>query len=269
LKRSSKRKEKKLAERVSAFIRFLLIVLGVLAASVVIYYGQNLLSTSEYFSLNKLDFRGSNRFDEVAFQKLFSRTFSDKLLSVDLDRVKNIVESDIWVKTAMVRRKLPDRLIISLVEREPTAVAAIDNELYVVDEEGMVLDAYGSEYKHLNQPIVKGLRSLARENSLNENAERIRVYFEVLEDLRGDQIDYTDSISEVDVENPERVAVIPADDPVAIYLGESSYRKRYETFLSQKDLYNRLKKKYGLIEYVDVTYEDRIIFHTPNESVAG
>ena len=40
---------------------------------------------------------------------------------------------------------------------------------------------------------------------------------------------------------------------------------RYETFVSQKDLYDRLKEEYGMIESVDVTYDSKIIFHTPQK----
>jgi len=241
----------------------------VTGVALTIYYGKNAIEADEYFRLESLEFEGASRFDQAAFAELFRRNFDSNLLTIDLHLVRSLVESEPWVKSAVVRRKFPHQLIIYVTEREPAAVAAIDNELYVVDAEGVVLDTFGPGYGYLDLPIVKGLRNIARENSLTENAKKIHLYFEVLEELRQGTTDYSEAISEIDVRNPDRVAVIPVEDPVSIYLGGNAFRRRYETFLGQKQLYYRLKEKYGLIEYVDVTYDDKIIFHTPNEAVAG
>ena len=61
-------------------------------------------------------------------------------MSVDLDRIRDLVESESWVREATVRRKLPNQLVIHIRERQAIALAAIDNELYVVDEGGVILD---------------------------------------------------------------------------------------------------------------------------------
>lgn len=242
-----------------------IIALGIMA----LYQGRDTLRQSSFFDLQVIEYYGARNFNKKAFNVILLRSFDRNLLMMDLTRVRALLESESWVATATIRRKLPDRLLIYLREREPIAVAAIDDELYVVDCEGVVLDNYGPHYQHIDQPIVKGLKNIARENALAENAQRIKVYLDLISDLEDSVRDYTGTISEVDVTNPNRVAVVPIEDPVAVYLGKSSFRKRYEVFLSQKDLYYRLKKKYGLIEYVDVTYDNKIIFHTPEEAVAG
>ena len=89
----------------------------------------------------------------------------------------------------------------------------------------------------------------------------MQVYLRVVDELDS----HNRSISEVDVETPEQVAVIPTDDPIPIHLGDEDFLRRYETFMSQKDLYDRLKEEYGMIESVDVTYDNKIIFHTPQK----
>lgn len=269
MKETSKRRRQRLVMITSILARILLVV-GILVVCTVGYYqARNAEKKDSYFALKVIDYSGADRFNTEAFNTLLESSIPRNLLAVDLERVRSLVESEVWVKGAMVRRKLPDRLLIPIEERTPAAVAAIDGGLYVVDEQGIVLDSYGPSYKSLDQPIVKGLNSVERENAREENAERLGLYLAVIRDLSSEELDYTQSISEVDVGNPDRVAVIPSEEPVAIYLGQQGFRKRYETFLSQKRLYYQLKEKYGLIEYVDVTYDDKIIFHTPNESVSG
>lgn len=269
MKKAVKRKKVRLA-RAAAVTARVLFFFSILAVGLfAFYYCQNALETGSHFVLEQIEYKGVNRFDQEAFSDFLRKNFDRNLLNLDIQHVRALVEGETWVKHGLVRRKLPNTLFIQLVEREPAAVAVIDRELYVVDNEGVVLDAYGPAYEFLDQPIVKGLRNVAREESKVENAHRMSLYLNVVTDLQGDSFDYTNSISEIDVENPERIAVIPSDDPVSVYLGNDLFRKRYEVFLSQKQLYFRLKEKYGLIEYVDVTYDNKIIFHTPNKAVVG
>ncbi len=150
-------------------------------------------------------------------------------------------------------------MLIHITERQPAAVAAIDAELYLVDQEGVILDRPGPQHPSLDRPIVKGLKNVARENAREDNAVRMSTYLTVLTELTS----YNPSISEIDVGIPNSVAVIPQGDPVPVYLGDRDFLARYEIFVSQKDLYDRLKEEYGIIESVDVTYDDKIIFHTP------
>lgn len=238
---------------VVAFILFL--------AGYSFYYAQ----TSPQFEVKKIHYEGIVHVDRQALEKLIQAAFSKNLLLIDLDRLRGLVESEPWVKEARVRRKLPDQLFIYIKEREAAAVATIDSELYLVDPEGVVLDRYGRRYGSIDKPVVKGLKNVARENAREENAHRMATYLKVLNDLDSTPIKYSKSISEVNVEETERVAVVPSDEPVPVYLGNEKFLRRYQIFLSKKDVYRQLKEQYGSIESVDVSYENRIIFHTPKE----
>ena len=213
----------------------------------------------ELFSLEQIHYQGLTRLDREELDALIFQSVPEDLLFIDLDRVRALVESESWVQEATIRRKLPDGLVIHVTERQAAAVAAIDTELYIVDREGVILDRPGSQHPSLDRPIVKGLKNVARENAREENAARMGIYLRVLTELTL----YNPSISEIDVGTPNSVAVIPEGDPVPIYLGDKDFLARYETFISQKDLYDRLKEEYGIIESVDVTYDHKIIFHTP------
>ena len=224
-------------------------------------YSRHPPEVTRLFQLKQIHYQGLLHLDRQALDSLIYQSIPENLMFIDLDRIRDLVESESWVKEATIRRKLPNQLFIHIRERQSAAVAAIDNELYVVDAEGVILDRPGPSHQSIDRPIVRGLKNIARENAREENALRMRTYLRVLEELTS----YNHSISEIDVEAPERVAVIPDDDPILIYLGDKHFLTRYETFVSQKDLYDRLKQEYGIIESVDVTYDNKIIFHTPRE----
>lgn len=242
--------------------RILVLSLMISSVGVGLLHTYRWARTSELFQLDEVDYQGLVHLKKETLDLLLLKTLPHNLLQVDLDRVRELAESESWVQEARVRRKLPNRLVVSVAERQPMAVAAIDGELYVVDSQGIVLAAYGSTYHWIDRPIVKGLKNIARENARVENSRKMEIYLQVLHDLNSPREDHNRSISEIDLQDPERVAVIPDNDPVLIYLGNRNFLARYEVFLSQLDLYQRLKEQYGLIESVDLTYDDKIIFHT-------
>lgn len=60
---------------------------------------------------------------------------------VDLDRIRDSLLQFGWVKDARVSRRLPDSLVVDLVERTPAAVWQNQGRLSLIDGEGVVLDA--------------------------------------------------------------------------------------------------------------------------------
>ena len=223
---------------------------------------------AELFGIRDVRFEGTRNFASQKLRSYMIETYTGNILRVDLEELKELAESESWVLTATVRRQLPGRLIVSIRERVPVAIAAIDQDLYIVDEEGIVLDRYGSSQVQLDGPILKGLGNIARENAsaTRLNLRKMGIYSELMSDLNSSEGDYTGAISEVLLADPDRIAIVRGEDPVPIYLGSGRFRERYENFLAQKEIYQQLKKEYGRIEYIDVSFDNKIIFHTPGES---
>jgi cell division protein FtsQ len=245
----------------------LLVLVSIIAG--VIYgldYARNSKAATARFKPARVVYEGTRHLDEQSLHLLLKRSLPSNLLKADLPHLRRIVEAEPWVKNASVRRRLPNLLLISIVEREPAAAATIDGELFVVDSEGIILERFGPRYQSLDGPLVVGLQNMARENAKEANAARMETYLRVLQEFRSPQRDHSNTISEIHVENIDRVAVIPANDSVPVYLGNDRFLQRFQTFLSSKELYEEVKSQYGQIEYVDVSYENKIIFHTPKSS---
>ncbi len=247
--------------------QFLTVMLLLVAVVYALMVGYSV--NSNYFRLSSVKYEGNNRLDVESLNRLIANSFPTNVLKIDLDRLRALVESETWVKSAVIRRRLPDQLVIYVQERKPVAVATIEHELKVVDEEGTVLASFGPDYQTIDQPIVKGLRNTALENAHQENADRMKLYLRVVSELSAGPEDYTPKISEIDVADTEHVAVVQTDDPVPIYLGRENFGQRYRSFLARFDLYQQVKSQYGSIKSVDVTIDDQIIIHTADNSVSS
>lgn len=218
------------------------------------------------FQLERIRFEGEvHHLDVAALDSLIRSSFPANTLNIRLETLREFIESETWVKSALVRRRLPGELVARIVERTPVAVATIEGDPMIVDSEGVVLGSYGPAYRTIDRPIVRGLHNTAVENAAEENRLKMQQYLAVLSELDSAPEKYSTAVSEIIVEDPERIAVVPIEVAVPVYLGEDRFRERFETYLAGLDYLGEIRAQHGEIESIDVTYDNKIIVHTPAE----
>lgn len=245
--------------------------LGVAALAVLawgIYIIAEPSAENTVFQLQEIQFKGDQHLDTEQVKKMIRSTFPRNTLRIELDRLREFVEAETWVRSAAVRRQLPDKIQIHIRERQPTAMATIDDEMKVVDDEGVVLGTAGGGLEFVDRPIVKGLKNLAIENAQEENSRKMQRYLAVIKALDSGSDRYSGTISEILVGNPDKVAVVPTDQGVPVYLGSSDFRKHFEAYLSGIDYLMEIQNTQQ-IESIDVTYDNKIIVHTPQGDQAA
>lgn len=98
------------------------------------------------------------------------------LLGFSPDEAKKRLEALDWVVSAAVRREFPNRLLVSLVERQPFAIWQIDGSFRVIDRTGVVMS--GIDPSQLNGVLtVTGAKA-------NEAVGELVNQLEALPDLR-------------------------------------------------------------------------------------
>jgi len=64
------------------------------------------------------------------------------ILSINLEQIKNCLEQNIWVKQAIVERRLPSTICVSLIEKKPIAIWQFKGKLYLIDATGNCITKY-------------------------------------------------------------------------------------------------------------------------------
>lgn len=81
----------------------------------------------------------------------------DPILFFDADQARAKIEQISWVRTAAVRRMLPDTVLIELAERVPVARWQIDGQTLLIDRDGKVLRGPDvAAYGHLKRVVGPG-----------------------------------------------------------------------------------------------------------------
>ncbi|EQB15555.1 cell division protein FtsQ [Sphingobium quisquiliarum P25] len=128
------------------------------------------------FEVQKVEVRGVERMDELPVYNIALGQVDRSMLSLDLPKVRAEMMRLGWVKDARISRRLPDTLVVDIVERDPVAVWQHDGQLHLIDVQGVVLQSV-SPSAMPDLPLVVGPsanRQTAGLNKLMENAPALK-----------------------------------------------------------------------------------------------
>lgn len=92
------------------------------------------------FEVQRVEVVGANRIDRLHVYDIVLRERNRSMASVDLSEVREGLLAYGWVGDARVSRRLPDTLVVELVERAPVAVWQHRGRLSLIDDRGAVLE---------------------------------------------------------------------------------------------------------------------------------
>jgi cell division protein FtsQ len=206
---------------------------------------------TESLEIRSIQVTGERRVTESEILARAGFTPGTNALRVSLEDTRHAVEQILWVRHATVQRVWPNQLAITVVERDPVALARIDGEIYQVDIDGVTLSV--DTWTNTNFPILDGLKLGDAEADIADNAVKIGIYRETLETLGENQL------SEVHVSEAGDVSVVPVDDPVMVDLGIEDHRDRWDRYQSLK---TQIREDYPTALRIDLRFRDQIIIQT-------
>ena len=187
------------------------------------------------------------------------------LMRLDLDRLRRSLELIPWVKTVVVRRVLPDKLMIDIEEREPVAFARVAQGTLLIDGEGILLENNPENLSQPDFPVILGMESGYVPEVLRRNRERIALYQQLIRSLNRGGAGLSRDLSEVHLQDPGNVSVILNGDTVLVYLGRDGFQDKFRRYLAAS---KELKKKYRNLDSVDLRYRDQVVIKTLDPNLA-
>lgn len=128
----------RLAELVAA-VRGRRLLAAMIAAAVVIVATSLGVSRSSLLHLRRLEVVGTTSLTRAEVVRLAGLSSSTNVLWFDPGAVERRLESDPWIATATVSRRLPGTIRISMVERAPVAMVRDERGFTLVATDGVAL----------------------------------------------------------------------------------------------------------------------------------
>jgi len=265
-KNSAARKRARLRQRGRVALRITGGITALLAASMVLILGYDLLTQCQYFQAQSLTVSGTLRLSapEVLAQgRLHPR---QNILSVNLAEVRKRLLAHPWIAAAEVRRELPDGVAIRIREHTPLAILDLGRE-FLIDGEGRIFKEKTATDPH-DLPVIEGLEF----SDLNvPGASRSAPFEAVMEVLRAggrsDSILPNRAIKTIAVDRQVGLTVYAFEKVRTIKLGYDHYPSKYRR-LANVLCHLRTEARWGDFEVIDLNHAERIVISPPQASTA-
>jgi cell division protein FtsQ len=118
------------------------------------------------FAVKKVEIKGLNRMQRLPVYNVAYDQNSMAMPLVDLEGTRQRLLRFGWVEDARVYRRLPDTLVVDIVERRPAAIWQHNRQLTLIDREGIVLEPVKLEAMP-DLPLVIGPGANRHSGALN------------------------------------------------------------------------------------------------------
>ncbi|MDR2458817.1 MAG: cell division protein FtsQ/DivIB [Holosporales bacterium] len=136
----------------------------------------NIVARRTGFTIGSILITGATRRTATLVTSGLCITQGDNIFKLSTSRIYDNVSAVKWVKSTVVRKKLPNAIIIKIIERVPIAVLQHDHISSLIDENGELIEATGGN--QINLPVVLG-------EEANIKAPAIIMMISKFEALRG------------------------------------------------------------------------------------
>lgn len=251
-----------------SYLRITLAVGATLAVATAIYAVGAFLLVSPQMSLEHPDqvaLAGNHYVTRDNVLEIFVRDHGRSVLLIPLDARRKQIESLPWVERAVVRRALPNRLQVEIVERTPIAFLRDAGDLALIDVHGVILDRPVEGNFHF--PVVTGIQPGL---PADERERRMQLFSGFLQQINAARAGAGDFVSEVDLSDAKNVRVTldglppnggpalwPASSgPLVVDFGDHDFESRFQTLLKN---IMQWRISAGRIESIDLRFDGEAV----------
>lgn len=210
------------------------------------------VSSSPLLAISRIEPVGNRRLSRETVDALVGGLRGENILFADLDEWRTKVRSSAWVREVTFRRALPSTVEVHVQERTPVAVGRLGTRLFLVDDEGHVIDEYGPHYGDLDLPIVDGLQASTSDQTLDQT--RLELAIRLIGSLKQKPA-IAKRLSQVNVSDVHNATILLDEDSAELRVGESHFLERVESYLT---LSSALRQRVPVMDYVDLRFDGRV-----------
>ncbi len=214
--------------------------------------GRFLITTSSEIAI-----AGNEHISRAQVLSVFGADLERNIFKVPLAERRADLERLPWVAHATVMRLLPNHLRVEITERTPVAFTRQGTRIGLVDGDGVLLDMppQAAGDPHYSFPVLTGL---AIDDTPEVRAARMEVYRRFMTELTSAGPKVTESLSEVDVTNPEDVKalVTTGGADILVHFGDEAFLERYKAFEQHLPEWHT---QYPKLASADMRYERQVV----------
>ena len=218
------------------------------------YRAIELVLNAEALTITRINVSGNSRLSRGEVVALLDGVRGTNMLTVDLDAWRKKLLSSPWVADAAIRRVFPGTVSVVVSERQPMGIGRINDQLYLIDDRGGIIDEFGPNYAEFDLPVIDGLAAPPSDNGPLVDEPRAMLASRVLAALQL-RPDLAKRISQIDVSDVRDAVLLLKNDTALVRVGSEQFAERLQSYL---DLAPTLHERIAAIDYVDLRFDERV-----------
>jgi cell division protein FtsQ len=222
---------------------------------------------------------GNHYVPRTSVLEIFAADRGKSVLRVPLEERRRQLEAIPWVERAIVRRALPNRIEVELVERTPVAFLRQGDAMALVDAHGVILDRPLEGDFHF--PVVTGINA---DMPVEDREQRMQLFSGFTQEIESARPGAIEHVSVVDLSDQHdlRATFTGLDHgeaahgaasgtwgqtvaPVLVHFGDSDFAGKYRTLV--EDI-GQWRATVGTVESVDLRFSQEAVVN-PDTSAAA
>jgi hypothetical protein len=180
-------------------------------------------ATSPLFRIESVKVRGIRRLGRQELLSACGVVPDMHMSALCADNVKEQITRSPWIKKASVWRWFPDKVLISVTEREPLALANVGT-VWQMDREGVLMPMRHGEY--LNLPVVSGVRDTVKDGERVICEDDLRCFLRFREAVESVEGEWWKRVTQIDFTDETRIRLALEGYPAIIKIDRSDVRQR-------------------------------------------
>jgi len=206
------------------------------------------------FRLQNIEVSSAKRLTQDEILALAGVAAGQNLARMDLKRIGEQISQNPWVETVRIHRYFPDRLSISISEREPLAVVNM-GYIYYLDKKGNVFKVL-NQGDRLDYPVVTGFSEEDMTSNPAGTKEALKTTCELLAALRERGAFILADVSEIHYDKGYGFTLFTASGALPVKVGSGDFAAKVDRFAR---IYRELMAQKASLQYIDLDYNDKII----------
>jgi cell division protein ftsQ len=205
-------KKKKAILKIVKVLTLIIVIIGVS-----IY-----VALSPLFNIKEINVTGNSKLSKEEVISLSELKTDENTFKVSKKNIKNKVKANAYIENVKIRRKLPDKVEIIVVERVATYMIPFANSYIYINNQGYMLEITSQKAE---MPAIVGISTPEEElhegqRLISEDLVKLGEVLQIMESANANEL--VDLITKIDISNRQDYILTLEKEKKAIHLGDVS-----------------------------------------------
>lgn len=205
-------KKKKVILKIVKVLTLIIVIIGVS-----IY-----VALSPLFNIKEINVTGNSKLSKEEIISLSELKTDENTFKVSKKNIKNKVKANAYIENVKIRRKLPDKVEIIVVERVATYMIPFANSYIYINNQGYMLEITSQKAE---MPAIVGISTPEEElhegqRLISEDLVKLGEVLQIMESANANEL--VDLITKIDISNRQDYILTLEKEKKAIHLGDVS-----------------------------------------------